>query len=38
MEDWCSIELLADSKQYLEPFNFVDLCLIELKEIELFVN
>ena len=26
----------SDTQQYLEPFNFVDLCLTELFEIELF--
>ena len=28
--------IVSDKYQYLEPFNFVDLCLIELFEIELF--
>ena len=28
--------IVCDTLQYLEPFNFVDLCWIELLEIELF--
>ena len=28
--------IASDTQQYLEPFNFVELCLIELLEIELF--
>ena len=28
--------IVSDTQQYLEPFNFIDLCLIELLEIELF--
>ena len=28
--------IVSDTGQYLEPFNFVDLCWIELFEIELF--
>ena len=28
--------IICDTKQYLEPFNFVDLCQIELLKIELF--
>ena len=27
--------IVSYAKQYLEPFNFVDTCLIELFEIEL---
>ena len=30
------IWIVYDTKQYLEPFNFVDLCWIELLKIELF--
>ena len=28
--------IVSDASQYFEPFNFVDLCKIELLEIELF--
>ena len=28
--------IVSDTLQYLQPFNFVDLCEIELLEIELF--
>ena len=28
--------IIRDTQQYLEPFNFVDLCKIEFLEIELF--
>ena len=28
--------IVSDIYQFLEPFNFVDLCWIELFEIELF--
>ena len=28
--------IVSDTLQYLEPFNFVDLCKTELFEIELF--
>ena len=30
--------IAGDTYQCLEPFNFVDLCYIELFEIELFDN
>ena len=32
MFDW----IVRDTEQYLEPFNFVDLCKTELFEIEQF--
>ena len=28
--------IFSDRKQYLEPFNFIDLCKIEYLEIKLF--
>ena len=28
--------IVSDTLQYLEPFHLVDLCIIELLEIELF--